>query len=420
MANNLYQIQPLKIDYTNLPEGIDKEELEQAAASGQQRNRLFQLITRAGDAIQPAKSALEKVIFGAEEQPKITTAADGTKAVTVNNNRAGGLLGFANDVAKGYQENVSTPYNSENLLPAKKSFGQRFGEGLGTATRLLDNSAVRGLLAYGLSKSLGDNNALEQGLTAASMNMAAKNNDKLYRNDLEKMGVDTSGIGGYINEDTYKNILASRQMQENAEWRKAQMEMTRQQNEIMNDIRRQQVAQGWANLLNKTNKNTGNIGNLQAITDQLNRFSATFKDMPNKLESNTLGRLRNATGFQTETEANFNSQRTLLFNKIARDLGGEKGVLSDQDINRIEKSLPNYTDSYAQKQAKMAAIYDLLQDRLSVEGASLNNLSVAQAKTNDLPNVETTTIRVKSPNGKIGTIPATQLEDALAAGYTRL
>jgi hypothetical protein len=142
--------------------------------------------------------------------------------------------------------------------------------------------------------------------------------------------------------------------------------------------------------------------------------------MPNKLESNTLGRLRNATGFQTETEANFNSQRTLLFNKIARDLGGEKGVLSDQDINRIEKSLPNYTDSYAQKQAKMAAIYDLLQDRLSVEGASLNNLSVAQPKTNDLPNVEATTIRVKSPNGKIGTIPATQLEDALAAGYTRL
>ena len=44
----------------------------------------------------------------------------------------------------------------------------------------------------------------------------------------------------------------------------------------------------------------------------------------------------------------------------------------------------------------------------------------AQPKTNDLPNVEATTIRVKSPNGKIGTIPATQLEDALAAGYTRL
>jgi hypothetical protein len=94
--------------------------------------------------------------------------------------------------------------------------------------------------------------------------------------------------------------------------------------------------------------------------------------MPNKLESNTFGRLRAATGFQTKEEANFDSQRTLLFNKIARDLGGEKGVLSDQDIKRIEKSLPSYTDSAVQKQAKMQAIYDLLNDRLAVEGGNLN------------------------------------------------
>ena len=120
------------------------------------------------------------------------------------------------------------------------------------------------------------------------------------------------------------------------------------------------------------NKDT-NIGNLQAVNSQLKRFEESFKNMPNKLESNTLGRLRAATGFQTENEANFNSQRQLLFNKIARDLGGEKGVLSDQDIKRIEGALPSYTDSYAQKQAKMQAIYDLLNDRLSVEGGSLYN-----------------------------------------------
>lgn len=212
---NEIQIQPLKIDYTNLPEGIDKEELEQAAADGQQRNRLFQLITRAGDAMQPAKSALEKVIFGEQEEPKITTGEDGKTNVTVNNNRAGGLLGFANDVAKGFSENVSTPYSPNNMLPSKKGFARRFGEGLGTATRLLDNSAVRGAIAYGLSKSLGDNNALEQGLTAASMNMAAKNNDKLYRNDLEKMGFDTRGINGYITEDMYKNVISSQRAKNN-------------------------------------------------------------------------------------------------------------------------------------------------------------------------------------------------------------
>lgn len=66
------------------------------------------------------------------------------------------------------------------------------------------------------------------------------------------------------------------------------------------------------------------------------------------------------TGTQTTKEANFNAQRTLLFNQIARKLGGEKGVLSDQDMKRIELALPTLTDSYDQKIAKMRAVDDLL------------------------------------------------------------
>ena len=82
--------------------------------------------------------------------------------------------------------------------------------------------------------------------------------------------------------------------------------------------------------------------------------------MPSKAESYTLGNLRAMTGTQTTKEANFNAQRTLLFNQIARKLGGEKGVLSDQDMKRIESALPTLTDSYDQKIAKMRAVDDLL------------------------------------------------------------
>ena len=99
-----------------------------------------------------------------------------------------------------------------------------------------------------------------------------------------------------------------------------------------------------------------------AVESQIDRFTGTFKGLPEKAESYTGGQIRRLTGTQTTNEANFNSQRTLLFNKIARELGGEKGVLSDQDIQRIDASLPNLTDSYAQKQAKMQAVYDLLGD----------------------------------------------------------
>lgn len=215
---------------------------------------------------------------------------------------------------------------------------------------------------------------------------------------------------GFINDDMYKNILNSQQLRDNAEYRNMILNNQQEQNKIMNQyrreqlayqkqraqvenyykrlglniqqsrlaadnyFRREQLAQGWAKIYNESNNKTdktNNYKNLNLVQTQLERFEKTFEKMPGKLESNTLGRLRNTTGFETELEANFNSQRQLLFNKIARDLGGEKGVLSDQDIKRIENSLPKYTDSLQQKKAKMKAIYDLLNDRLQVENIAL-------------------------------------------------
>jgi hypothetical protein len=173
----------------------------------------------------------------------------------------------------------------------------------------------------------------------------------------------------------YRNLLLKTQMENNAALLKLkEQEAQRQARQDLADnyFKNRQLGIQEKNLDLQAEKLKGksnsNLENLQAVSNQLKRFEDSFKNMPGKLESNTLGRLRNATGLQTKEEANFNSQRTLLFNKIARDLGGEKGVLSDQDIKRIEKSLPDYTDSMVQKQAKMQAIYDLLNDRLSVEG----------------------------------------------------
>lgn len=215
--------------------------------------------------------------------------------------------------------------------------------------------------------------------------------DQMYRNELAKMGFDTSGIRGYVGDDTFNKIFQSKQLQDNAEYRNALLEINKRNQEADNQLAQQKLARQEKQdaidtglklqelnlkrqkLEDDRNKKSGGLDNLTAVSNQLKRFEDTFKTMPNKLESNTLGRFRNATGLQTKEEANFNSQRTLLFNKIARDLGGEKGVLSDQDIKRIEKALPDYTDSYEQKQAKMSAVYALLEDRLAVEGASMQD-----------------------------------------------
>lgn len=420
MSYNLYQPQPLKIEYGNLAQNINREELENSVKNPIERNRLYQLITRVGDAMQPAKSALEKAIFGGQEEPKITTNADGTKAVTVNNNRTGGLLGFANDVAKGFGENVSTPYNPNNLLPSKKGFAQRFGEGLGTATRLLDNSAVRGAIAYGLSKSLGDNNALEQGLTAASMNMAAKNNDKLYRNDLNNMGVDTSGINGYITEDMYKNILASRQMQENAEWRKANLLAQQQQNDILNNIRLRElnIKENEAKLGGAKAK-AAYLKFKQAISDR-NGAIQQIRDLRTLIEQNP-----QALGLIVGSLAKGNEISQKMANEVVssnpehigtraavaklrgttmHDLLGSAQTLVEQ--KNLVPFLPDATDNPKTALAKLDQLEKEIQRELNNMYAHGDDMgwdyatqeppqlttNNAQPKTNDLPNVDVSAI----------------------------
>ena len=110
------------------------------------------------------------------------------------------------------------------------------------------------------------------------------------------------------------------------------------------------------------------------------------------MESYTLGQLRGKTGLQTKEEANFNAQVALLRNTIIRDLGGEKGVLSDQDMKMVENAIPKLTDSYEQKMQKMKAIRDLLSIRRQQYGYNAGGMTSNQGTTQKIGNY---TVRVK-------------------------
>lgn len=361
---------------------------------------------------------LGDALLGKQATPTDTMSADsnGLKITTSENPRIGGIL---RDVTGGYQENRFTPASLENLGQntleggRQKGFAYKLGEGLGSISRLANSPLGRGLIVGGLVTATGGNplQALAYGGGATMLNQQNVLRDRAYRNDIvnsetqrimndtsltdeqkenaiEQLQNQVSAYRGYMTPEVYSNLIRSQQLRDNAAYRKMYFDAQQENQKIANRFREMQyAAQQRQNAIENQfkresldiqkekaqnqGKQAGNIGNLNAVSEQLKRFEGTFKNMPGKLESNTLGRVRAATGFQTKEEANFNSQRTLLFNKIARDLGGEKGVLSDQDIKRIEASLPSYTDSYEQKQAKMAAIYDLLNDRLQVEGATM-------------------------------------------------
>lgn len=314
-----------------------------------------------------------------------------------NPQRYGGLL---NDLAAGYKENRINPISLNNFgdndiaFNRKKGFGYRLGEGLGSIARVGESPLGRGLLTGAAIALLGGSpaEALAYGGTATALNQGNRGRDALYRNQLEGEGIDTSGISGYITDDTYKSMLAAKQMKDNAEYRNTLLTNQQEQNKIANQFRRDQAERqakqdefnkniqlqrlglGYANLsdrqqaraeANKTKNNDlksiqDGLTSLYAVEKQLQNYQDMFKTLPGKLHTYTIGKLAEKTGMQNEKQVEFESRTNLLFNKIARDLGGEKGVLSDQDIARVKDSMPKYTDSLGQKNAKMKAINDLL------------------------------------------------------------
>lgn len=236
----------------------------------------------------------------------------------------------------------------------------------------------------------------------ASEKIASKQNEAL-----QEVYANIDGLRGYVDKNAFGSMVQAQQLRDNAGYRNMMLSNQQRQNEIMNAMRKEQLqaqeeqqkfnrwyqkasledkradraerraynnAQlglGYARLNNdnynkaldraeKAKEREGKQENYGDVEKQINNFKATFKGLPSKAESYTLGNLRAMTGTQTTKEANFNAQRTLLFNQIARKLGGEKGVLSDQDMKRIELALPTLTDSYDQKIAKMRAVDDLL------------------------------------------------------------
>lgn len=127
------------------------------------------------------------------------------------NPRVGGLL---NDIKAGAQENFNTkftPSNWEEKLGAdgrKKGLAYKLGEGFGSLAKFAESPVGRGLLMAGIVGASGGNGlqALGYGATTGVLNQQNRLEDKMYRDELEKRGVDTKGFRGYIKADTFKNL----------------------------------------------------------------------------------------------------------------------------------------------------------------------------------------------------------------------
>lgn len=343
---------------------------------------------------QPKPGIYDRIINGLLGTPTkpndtvtMSTDENGNPMInsTVENNpRQGGIL---RDIAAGYRENRDNGFSLDNW-GKNKNIAQRIGEGLGSAARIAESPLGRSLLV-GAAVGLTGGNPLQMlayGSQTGALNQANRTADRLYRDALAQEGIDAGNLNGYVNKDMFGSMLTAKQLRDNAEYRNLMLSNQQEQNRIMNQLRADQLdfqrqketsdrafqnAQlglGYAKL-NADNleryaklaeKEQEKANEYQDVENQLKAFENTFKKANNPYRYRAFGGASNALNTLSPNEANFNAQRTLLFNQIARKLGGEKGVLSDADIKRVEAALPSLSDTYEQKVAKMKGIYNLL------------------------------------------------------------
>lgn len=349
-------------------------------------------------------------LFGRSASP---TDQVGAENITVSQTpRVGGIFP---DISAGYRENRNTPISVNNFGQNKledgrnKGFAYKLGEGLGSFARFAESPAGRGLLVAGLVGATGGGAlpALAFGGSTSLMNQQNRTKDKIYKNSLIEQGQNslrnTAGFAdltpeeqqaqldrianqvnsyrGYLGDDTYKQVLAGMQLRDNAEYRNALLAGQRKDQEMAIQQRQAELKQRALSeaadralksreldikeyqTLNEGKETQNNEQKLNEMQAQLDDFVSTFDLVDNPYRYRIAGGVSNVLNTLTPEEANFNAKRTLLFNAIARKLADEKGVLSDQDIKRIDDALPKLADTKKQKMAKMGATYSLLDIR---------------------------------------------------------
>ena len=317
--------------------------------------------------------------------------------------RVGGLL---NDIRSGAKENFATGFAAPNweqtITPygRKKGLGYRFGEGLGSFARFAESPLGRGLLMAGIVGASGGSGleALGYGTGAGLLNQQSRMKDKMYRNELEKMGFDTTGITGYVGDDTFNKIFQSKQLQDNAEYRNALLETNRinqqfanqmaqdkleyqkQQDAVQNYLNSQKVAQGWANVENNKQKaNSGKImpassaTGLSGTQQGINQMTTLMGQIPKYAKrglAGPVGSLRRFNPYDADAQA---FQQYVNTYKQVIGKGLEGGVLRKEDEAKYEKIIPRMGDTEEVLMRKAQQLQQMLIEKYNTDLEALYN-----------------------------------------------
>jgi hypothetical protein len=105
----------------------------------------------------------------------------------------------------------------------------------------------------------------------------------------------------------------------------------------------------------------------QDVADMFSGFHKISSELRGPLAGRTLGQLAKLGDPAVVT---YMHTRELTLSNIAKKLGGEVGVLTDRDIERIKKALPALSDTQESAAAKMRFIYNYIDRRIKAKQKS--------------------------------------------------
>lgn len=122
-------------------------------------------------------------------------------------------------------------------------------------------------------------------------------------------------------------------------------------------------------------KNKEKIKGMETIEGDLDSLLSLYNKIPSEDKGPIEGRTRGvfAKAFGTDVPlTTFEDSSGLVLANISREFGGEKGVLTDQDIKRIKSAFPNKTDTDDIAKAKIDFIKDFVRRKIDVKKSGVS------------------------------------------------
>lgn len=265
------------------------------------------------------------------------------------------------DFLTGYKENRENAFTPDNLRPVdNKGFMQRMGEGAGTIARIAQKPLVQGLAAGGLSTVLTGNPLY--GLGMANKFANNKMNSDLYQQILKNQGVNFDDYNGVITSDDMSKILSANKYQRGFLTRK--------------DYDRLRLENGLISV------------------EEYNQGMSAPGYNPDEMV--------NLSGLEAVSKAGRYAQQ----NKNDKNTNYYRSKNQGKNVIKVEYG--EKPDSHNYTHVTYGA---------KPEQKSTTHVTYGEKPQN---NQKEQRVKVKSPDGKIGSIPASQLAEAIKKGYKKL